>query len=329
MNRIINKGWFSMVILVMLSVGCSFESYPISKTEDGKLQVVATTTIVADLVNQVGGDVIELSTLIPPGSDPHSFEPTPQDIAKVADADVIFANGAGLEEFLDVLIESAGAMERVVHVSEGIDFIQIEGAHAEEEHEEGEGEHEDEEAQHGHSHEGIDPHTWTDPNNVIIWVDNIQKTLSELDGAHAAVYQENAQKIQHELKDLDAWIKEQVKSVPVEDRLIVTDHKLFSYFARQYDFTQVGAIFPGYSTLSSPSAKQLAELEDAIRQYDVKAVLVGNTVNPDLAQRVAEDTGTKLIFIYTGSLSDEQSNEVSSYLDYMRYNVGAILEGLK
>jgi manganese/iron transport system substrate-binding protein len=284
--------------------------------------VVATTTIVADVVKQVGGDRIELIALIPPGSDPHSFEPTPQDIAKVADADVVFANGAGLEEFLDVLIESAGATERVVHVSEGIDFIQIESAHAEEEQE-------GEEEEHGHKHEGVDPHTWTEPNNVIIWVDNIQKTLSELDGAHAAVYQENAQKYQQELKDLDAWIKEQVKTMPVEDRLIVTDHKLFSYFARQYDFTQVGAIFPGYSTLSSPSAKELAALEDAIRQYDVKAVLVGNTVNPDLAERVAEDTGTKLIFIYTGSLSDEQSNEVSSYLDYMRYNVGAILEGLK
>jgi len=264
-----------------------------------------------------------LSALIPPGSDPHSFEPTPQDIAKVADADVIFANGAGLEEFLDVLIESAGATERVVHVSEGVDFIHKEGANAEEEHED-EGDEGEE-----HVHEGIDPHTWTDPNNVIIWTDNIQKTMSELDSVHAAVYQENAKKYQQELKDLDAWIKEQVKTAPVEDRLIVTDHKLFSYFARQYDFTQVGAIFPGYSTLSSPSAKELAELEDAIRQYDVKAVLVGNTVNPDLAERVAEDTGTKLVFIFTGSLSDENSNEVSSYVDYMRYNVGAILEGLK
>lgn len=312
-------------------------------SSDGKLNVVATTSIVGDVVAQVGGDLIELSVLLPVGADPHSFEPTPQDIAKVADADVVFANGAGLEEFLDNLIESAGASEKVVHVSEGVDFLMFEGEDHDHEGEEHEGEehdhegedhdHEGEEHHHdpegeGHEHEGADPHTWLDPNNVLVWVHNIEHELSELDSDNAAAYAANAEEYEAELEALDAWIVEQVGQLPEENRKLVTDHTLFSYFAAAYGFEQIGALIPGYSTLAEPTAKELAVIEDAIRELDVKAVFVGNTVNPALSERVAEDTGVQLVFVYTGSLS-EAGGEADSYLAYMRYNTSAFVDALK
>ena len=210
-----------------------------------KVRVVATTSIAADVVRQVGGDYIELTTLLPPGTDPHSYEPTPQDIARVSDAQIVFANGAGLEEFLDQLIESAGAQERTVYISEGIEFIES----GEDHEQEGELDAED------HEHSSADPHTWTDPNNVMIWVDNIQAKLREVDPNHEENYQANAKQYIAQLEELDAWIREQVDSIPASRRKIVTDHQLFTYFSQRYGFEQVGAIVPGYSTGAQPSAK--------------------------------------------------------------------------
>lgn len=291
---------------------------PVSLEADEKLQVIATTSIVADVVKNVGGEQIELRRLLPLGVDPHAFEPTPQDVVAVSDAHVVFANGAGLEEFLEPLLESAGAAEKAVHVSHGIELYEFEGEHKEE-GEEHEGEHD---------HHGADPHTWTDPNNVMVWVHNVERALSALDPDHAEIYKANAEAYAATLQELDAWVREQVAQIPEAERKIVTDHLLFAYFAKRYGFTQVGAIVPGYTTLSEPSARELAELEDAMRELGVKAVFVGHTVNPSLAQRVAEDAGVQLVFIYTGSLT-EKGGEADNYVDYVRYNVNAIVNALK
>ncbi|MGB9594003.1 MAG: metal ABC transporter substrate-binding protein, partial [Anaerolineae bacterium] len=177
-------------------------------------------------------------------------------------------------------------------------------------------------------HEGGDPHTWFDPNNVRVWARNIRDTLSALDPANAAVYQANAQSYIARLEELDAWIRQQVAQVPPDNRKLVTDHTAFTYFAARYGFEQVGAIFPGYSTLASPSARELAALEDAIRAQGVKAVFTGKTVNPALAERVAQDTGVRLVFLYTGSLGGAGS-PASTYLDMMRYNVSVIVDALR
>jgi len=306
------------ILLAVISVACSSQSE--SSSSKGNLKIVATTTIVGDVVAQVGGDLIDLSILLPVGTDPHGFDPTPQDIAKVAEADIVFASGAGLEEFLDNLIESAGAADRVIHLSEGVDFLMFEG----EEHEDEGEDHDGEE----HQHEGIDPHTWTNPNNVMVWVHNIEHKLGEADPGNVEVYAANAAAYLDELQALEAWIREQVAQVPVENRKLVTDHAVFGYFTDEYGFEQVGALVPGYSTLAEPSAQELAAIEDSIRELDVKAVFVGNTVNPALAERVAADTGTQLVFIYSGSLS-ESGGDADSYLAYMRYNTTAFVDALK
>ncbi len=320
-------------LLLPWLVSCATPA-PTAVPQTQKLRVLATTTLVGDVVGNITGEAVELSVLLPIGADPHSFTPTPQDVAKVSQADLIFANGAGLEEFLKALLESAGAAEKVVEVSEGIALLQGEAhSHAGDEEHAGEttptkeataeGEHDQEQ-----EHATGDPHIWFDPNLVMIWVENITRTLSEKDPQNATIYQKNAEAYTAQLRELDQWIRQQVETIPPENRLLVTDHKTFGYFAERYGFTQVGAVLPGFSTLAEPSAQELAALEDTIRQLSVKAIFVGTTVNPNLAQRIAEDTGVKLVYLYTGSLS-EKDGPANTYLNFMRYNVAAIVEALQ
>jgi ABC-type Zn uptake system ZnuABC Zn-binding protein ZnuA len=309
-----------LVAAASLLAGCggAAETQPgggpaaVSLAAGEKLQVVATTSIVYDVVAQVGGDLIDLTVLIPVGTDPHGFEPTPQDVTSLATADVVMANGAGLEIFLDGLMESTGATTRVVSVSDGIDLLPLE-------------DHGDEGEEHG-GEEG-DPHTWTDPNNVLVWVDQIEAALSELDPAHAADYERNADAYRVRLEELDAWIREQVALVAPADRQIVSDHQTFGYLAARYGFAQAGAIFPGGTTLAQPSAKELAALQAAIGELGVKAIFVGSTVSPDLARAIAQDMGIELVTLYTGSLT--RGGEADTYLDYMRSNVSAIVDALR
>jgi manganese/iron transport system substrate-binding protein len=205
-------------------------------------------------------------------------------------------------------------------VSSGLELLQFAGAP---EHTEEIGGKESDERQEG----SVDPHTWFDPHNVVVWTHNIEHALSALDPAHAGAFKANADAYGAQLQELDAWIDKQLAPVPETDRKLVTDHMTFGYFAQRYGFDQVGAVFPGYSTLDAPSARDRAALEDTIRKLDVKAIFISTTVNPDLAERVAEDTGIKLVYLYSGSLS-EPGGPADSYLALMRYNVSAIVEAL-
>ncbi len=283
-----------------------------SSAGSSRLKVVASTTLVGDVVKQVGGDLIELTVLFPPGADPHTFEPRPQDMAALSDAQVVVINGLGLEEALEAVLE-ANVKGTLVHASEGIEVRAFEG-------EEHEGE--------GHHHEGGDPHTWTDPNNVIVWTQNIAAALAEADPSNAKAYQANADAYLASLKELDGWIRTQIEQIPPERRKMVTDHLAFGYFADEYGLEQVGALIGSFSTNAAPSAQELAALEDKIKEQGVPAVFIGKTVNPALAEQVAQDTGVKLVHVYTGSLS-EPGGEADSYLAFMRYNVNAIVEALK
>ncbi len=302
----IHKYFF--LLLVAFLVACNSAAQP-EVQPPGNLKVVATTSIIGDIVKNVGSEAIDLTVLIPAGSDPHSYEPVPQDIARVADANVIFVNGANLEESLLRTLNSAAQGAQVVSLSDGIELIQPSD-------------------QSDPEHSGGDPHVWTDPTLVKVWVDKIAQVLSERDPANAALYRANAKDYAQKLDELDRWIQEQVSQIPPERRRLVTDHESFAYFARRYGFEQVGAVIPSYSTLAEPSARELANLEDAIRQLGVSALFVDTAVNPSLTERVGRDTGTRLVRLYSGSLS-QPDGEAGSYLDYMRYNVNAIVSALK
>jgi len=306
--------YFPLSLLFILLVACAGPaSQPNSpeKGTSGSLSVVATTTIVGDVVRSLGGDAIHLVVLLPPGTDPHSFQPTPQDVVKVSDADVIFINGAGLESFMNSLLSNSGDGTKVVAVSDGIQLLNAP---------EGEpGVHVDEVG---------DPHVWMDPNNILVWVDNIENALSEADPANSAIYTQNAAKYRQTLAELDQWVRDYVAQIPASKRKLVTDHQVFGYFADRYGFTQVGTLVPGYSTMAEPSAQELAALETAIGGLNVPAIFVGDTVNPSLAQRVADDTHIRLVFVYTGSLT-KAGGPASTYPDFIRYNVNAIVDALK
>jgi len=303
------------VILVVVAAACtSSASDSVQPDRRDALKVVATTSIVGDVVKAVGGETIELSVLLPIGADPHGFQPTPQDVTKVAEADVVFMNGVGLEGFLESLIRNAGGHAETVSVSEHVPWLAFEGQG---------------EQAGGHAHDqGADPHVWFDVTNVVMWVQAVERKLSELDPANAETYAANAAAYAATLEELHGWIEEQVAQIPGANQKLVTDHTALVYFARRYGFEQVGAVVPGYSTLAEPSAQELAGLEDAIRALGVKAIFVGNTVNPNLAQRVADDTGTRLVFLYTGSLG-EPGGPADTYVDMMRYDVSAIVDALK
>ena len=271
-----------------------------------KLRVLATTSIVGDIVSQVGGDYINLSILMPVGTDPHDFQPRPQDAAALADAQIIFSNGAGLEGFLQPLLESTGATGKLVEVSAGIILLPLPGS----------------------NQSTGDPHTWMDPNNVIIWTQNIAPALTAADPTHAADYQANAEAYAASLRDLDAWIRSEVAQIPPQNRLLVADHAVLGYFAAQYGFTQEGTITGSFSSEAAPSAQELAALEDKIRSLGVRAVFVSEAVNQTLADQIAADTGIKSVWIYHATLT-ASGGPAASYLEFMRYNVKAIVNALK
>ncbi len=315
--------WLYRIIVVLLMGITACQPSP-AKPAGGerRLQVVATTTIVGDVVRQIGGEAIDLTVLLRPGVDPHTFEPSPQDAARVAGADVLFVAGAGLEAFLEPLLQQAGRRARRVDLSEGLPLLPFEAGMEEHEHEDHK--HEEE----AHSHGPMDPHVWLDPHNVITWTFTIEGALSQLDPDRAEVFRRNAEAYRAELRALDGWIRSQVALIPPDRRLLVTEHQVFGYFAHRYGFEQAGVIMPGVTTAAQPSAQEIARLEETIRSKGIRAIFVSSTVDPALARRIAEDTGARLVRLYVDSLS-EPGGEADSYVKMMRYNVQAIVEALR
>jgi ABC-type Zn uptake system ZnuABC Zn-binding protein ZnuA len=291
-----------LFIAITLLAACSAQQ----SSSSAKLNVVATNPILGDVVSNIGGDLINLTTLIPVDTDPHSFEPAPQDAARVSEADIVFLNGLNLDDFMQGLMSNAEGHGQVVTVSDGIQTIASDEA----------------------EFSSGDPHVWMNPLNMKIWADNIAEGLAVADTANADVYRANADAYKVQLDELEAWAQDQIAQIPAEQRVLVTDHDALGYFLDHYGFQLVGAVIPSFNTGSEPSAGELADLEKAIRQYEVKAIFVGVSVNPALAEQVAADTGVQLIAVYTESLSSA-AGPAATYLDMMRYDIETIVGALK
>jgi ABC-type Zn uptake system ZnuABC Zn-binding protein ZnuA len=275
------------------------------------LKVVAAETFLADIAQNVAGDRVKIEALIPLGVDPHGFEPTPTDVAKIADSSVLIVNGAGFEEFLAKLLKNAGGQRAVIEAAAGLISRQRQ-----------EGEMADPD------HVG-DPHFWLDPNNVIKYVENIRDGLSKADPEGAATYRANAGAYIAKLNELDRWIAKRVDEVPAANRLLVTNHESFGYFADHYGFKIIGTLLPSVSTGSTPSAQQLAQLIDHIKAAGAKAIFLETGANPQLAEQVAKETGSKVITsLYSHSIT-EARGPAPTYLDMMKFNTNAIVDALK
>jgi ABC-type Zn uptake system ZnuABC Zn-binding protein ZnuA len=282
------------------------------------LRVVATTTIVGDVVRAIGEPHLDLTVLLGAGMDPHTFEPAPRDAATVADTQVLFLNGGGLETFLAPLLEANRNRDTlVVDLCEGLPLVHRETACTEHDHEE-----------HAHHEDGeLDPHVWLDPRLVAAWADTIGRVLGERDPERAAHYQERAAAYRRQLAELDDWIREQVDTLPAPQRRFITDHHEFGYFADRYGFTITGALLPNLTTAAETSAREMAALETEIQRTGTRVLVVGVGANPSLARRVARDHGLRVVQLYTGALS-ESGGPAPTYLELMRFNVRALVEAL-
>lgn len=317
----------AMLLLLLTACGATTPTSPASGSNIASgstpLKVVVTTSIIADLVQTVGGERVSVKPLLPPGTDPHTYSPAPADVQAVSEATLLFENGLGLEEWLDELTGNAGGSRTTVVVSEGL--TPLEGAAHEDEtsHESGEAAHDED-----HANED-DPHMWFDIQNTIRYVENIRNGLKQADPDGSATYDANAAAYIEHLKQLDAEIVKQLETVPPERRKLVTNHDNFGYFARRYGFEVVGNVFAGVSTEQEPSAQQIAALVRLINEQQVPAVFTENTVNPRLAEQVGNEAGVKVVTnLYTDALG-EAGSAGDTYIKMMRHNVEQIVAALK
>jgi ABC-type Zn uptake system ZnuABC Zn-binding protein ZnuA len=276
-----------------------------------RLSVLATTSLIGDVAAQIGGDHVQVTTLLPIDADPHTYTATPQDRRTLEAAQVILINGLGLEEPLMPVLSTLDSGAPVVSVNVGVKTLGVNGETGQD-------------AADGHA---ADPHTWFDVANVKVWAANIQTVLSALDPAHAADYAAHAAAYATTLDALDQEIRAQVATLPPDRRKLVTDHDELAYFAAAYDFEVIGTVIPAISTLAQPSAQELVALQEQIKAAGVPAIFAGTTVNPDLERQLARDLGIKLVTLYTASLS-AADGPAPTYVELMRYTVRTIVAAL-
>ena len=294
-----------------------------------RLLVVATTTILGDVVANVAGDDADVETLLPVGADPHDFQPSARDIARLREADLVVANGLGLEaELTDALEAAADDGVRILTVAPGLDPIPFAGDGEDEDHaneeDHAEEDHADEE---GHTDHGeLDPHVWMDPLRM---AHAARAVAAELDDLAEGDWASRAEAYAAELEALDAEIAGLVAGIPAAERVLVTNHEALGYFAERYGFQVVGVVVPGGSTMGDPSSAELAGLVETMRETGVRAVFA-ETIDPSgLADAVAAEVGgaVAVVELYTGSLGPEGSG-AETLVDLLRLDAQRIVDAL-
>lgn len=325
-----------------------------ASAQDTVLNVVATTTILADVAQNVGGDLVSVTALLPADTDTHAYEPTADDAARVAQTDLLLTVGAGYEAFIARLLENAGGDVPTVVVSNGLDIRplglmdhdhedQSEGEATEESHEHGDeilgvlGEglecgahvHEEGDAEtDAHEHGDCDPHLWTNPQNVIGWVNNIVDAFSAADPANADTFRANGDAYIEQLQALDAEVAEILSAVPEDQRILVTNHEFMGYFAEHYGFEIAATVLPGTNTSGEIDPQSLAALIELVRDENVPAIFAEVSANPQISEIIAEESGVAVVTnLYSEALGGADSS-ASTYLDFMRYNAHTIADAL-
>lgn len=359
-KRLVSVVCASVIIAAVLLPGLS----P-ARAQEQRLHVVASFSILADVVDNVAGDAADVETLIPRGQNPHAFAPSAQDVVTLSEADVVFVVGMNFEESLyDVVQESTGGVVYELWACLPIRLV-VTGFEDDHDHVD-EGDHSgDSSAGAGDDlsarcadHAGTvstafgldtldlpgtvtrtdadyfdvlgeaDPHVWTDPVNVALWTLMIRDMLSASDPAHADEYAANADAYLAELAVLHAGVAALIDQIPADRRFVITNHLALNYFAARYGLTLVGVVLPGGGTGAEPSVREVLQLIETVQDYGVPAIFTETTVSDSLAEQIADEAGASLVPLYTGSLS-ASDGPASTYLDYMRFNATQIAEALQ
>lgn len=287
-------------------------------SDDLGLRAVVTFSILADLVERVGGDDIVVHGLVGSGLDTHTFEALPSDSVALAQADVILAIGLGFEPWLPELVQAAGVEGKLVELGGALpeqDLLRI-------------ADEEEPVSSHVEERGDFDPHVWQDPLRTQVLVHAIAEALAMADPGQSGEYRERSQALAAELEALDVWIRDRLASVPADERRLVTTHDALGYFADRYEFTIVGTAL-GHSTETvSPSAQDLAELIESLRAHPVPALFGAFGESNLLLNQIADEAGiAQVIPLYADSLGPAGS-EGETYLAMMRYNAEAIAAAL-
>ena len=297
---------FFSTLLLVLTIGADAATA-------APLKVVASFSILGDLASAVGGQRIELHTLVGRNADAHVYQPTPTDARTIAQAGLVIVNGFGFEGWIDRLVKSSGYRGPVLTASAGVKTLKRpqlqENAHG------------------AHEHDGeIDPHAWQDLANALRYVDNIAQALSQADPAGRGVYLANAAKYKQEIAALDSELKKSFAAIASEKRKVVTTHDAFGYFSRAYGIAFISPV--GINTDAEPSAADVGRIIRQIRREKIPAVFMEGIADPRLLDRIRRESGARVGgVLYSDSLS-AADGPAATYLDLMRHNARTLAGAL-
>lgn len=301
----IKKIIFLSSLLILLG-SCSQNAQNTSNKINDKLQVVSTSTIIANLTDEIGAEEINNISILASGADPHIYEPVPQDTIALEKADLILYNGYNLEPNIIKLIDSTGIKADKLAVGEQIKPLDFE-------------------------YEGQkkpDPHVWGNAQNGIIMAQAIRDKLIEIDPKNQDKFTQNADKLIKELQELDSWIKTQIATIPPNQRKLITSHDAFQYYSNAYGLEIAGTLI-GISTEEQPSAQTIKNLVEIIKSTGVRAIFAETTINPTLIETVAEEAGVKVAEgkLYSDSIGVKGS-EADTYVKMLKINTQTIVDAL-
>ncbi len=278
------------------------------------LKVIATTTQIRSMAEAVAGNssassgqvLATVRSIIPPGADPHEFEPKPSDVRAISESALVLKNGVGLDDWVDKIINNAGGQRPLVVVSKGVPI-----------------------RKGGENEAGGDPHIWFDVTNAMTMTRNIRDAFIQVDGQHAEAYKTNADAYLAKLAGLDKYIMDQVATIPPSQRKMVTNHDAFGYFINRYGLTFVGSIIPSMSTNAQPSANDVTQLIQKIKAEHIKAIFLESSINPSLAKQLGNDAGVKVVDTLYGDSLGGPNTPGGTYESMMRYDADTIVSALK
>ena len=310
--------------LLALAVGASTLTLSGTAFAADKVKVVASFSILGDMVHEIGGEHVELTTLVGPDGDAHVYEPTPSDVRAVGAAKLLVVNGLQFEGWMTRLAETASFKGSEVIASTGIAPIPFAAEEEEDHAAEAAGAAPEAAGEHHHVN---DPHAWQDLSNGAVYAENIVEGLSAADPANAAEYRANADAFIAEIKAMDAAVKSELAAIPEAQRRAVTSHDAFGYFAKAYDIDFIAP--EGVSTESEASAADVAKIIDQIRREKISAVFVENVSDPRLIDRIASETSARIGgTLYSDALSGPDG-PASTYLKMFQNNIDQIVKALK